>query len=82
MDPPKYTIRDPPPRISSRQYVRRQTETPSAAARAACDGGSEVPTDTSAVGGSMGRKDDWRLMVCLVGRLSKAVVGHGVGVQK
>jgi len=30
----------------------------------------------------MGRKDDWRLMVCLVGRLSKAAVGHGVGVQK
>ena len=60
------------------------TETPSAAAaaRVACDGGSEVPTDTSAVGGSMGRKDDWRLMVCLVGRLSKAAVGHGVGVQK
>ena len=55
------------------------TETPSAAARAACDGGSEVPTDTSAVGGG---KDDWRLMVCLVGRLSKAAVGHGVGVQK
>ena len=57
------------------------TEVRSAAARAACDGGSEVPTDTSAVGGSMGRKDDWRLMVCLVGRLSKAAVGHGVGVQ-
>ena len=30
-----------------------EPEVPSAAARAACDGGSEVPTDTSAVGGSM-----------------------------
>ena len=60
------------------------TEVRSAAVRAAsCVGGSEVPTDTfSAVGGSMGRKDDWRLMVCLVGRLSKVAVGHGVGVQK
>ena len=54
------------------------TEARSAAARAACDAGSEVPTDTSAVGGSMGGKDDWQLMVCLVGRLSKAAVDHGV----
>ena len=54
------------------------TEARSAAARAACDWGSEVPTDTSVVGGSMGRNDDRRLMVSLVGRLSK----EAVGVQK